>query len=490
MISDRLLQKISYYLFALGIIIRIALIVIRVSPTPDEVWGLLLLRASFYDIWLATFSDLHPPFYFILLKLLSLISPFEFSVTTLRSISLFFGLLANLGMWYLGTVVLGKRGGLIAFILSLFMPAFIWSSIYARYYSLLILMVLLSIFWLIRFVETKKRKYLIYLTIASVLGVYTHYYFFLLDLSFAAFLLIKRQYRLLFKGWIISIIFICLFFLPGLFFLVTLPKPNIAERHRNNFIKIPSILLVDVTSWETLLYQYYKGNPVAYVPSFILMWICAFWLLIYGYQNMQRKYKELFLSVILMPPLIATVFSYTIKPLLALGSLQIFLGAFVIMLSSGIAYDLKNSKVVTILFSATVLAGLFFFVQGSSGLWNMSRDFKYLVSEFKAGDLVLHSNIYSFLIGRYYLGENVNFGIMNSTSASVPTQKALGFKMVSTDSLATANRVWYLGQQGSNYLPQIEKKLGGEFALIRSEDFFDLGSRVIVPYYKVFLYSK
>lgn len=477
-----------------ALIIRVLLIyVVRKNPSADEIWSYFLIKDSLHDIWLSTFGDLHPPFYFFFLHALRAILPFDLKIIHLRLISLFFGILANFGIWYLASSVLGKRAGQVAFILGLFLPGFIWASIYARYYSFLILLAILAIIFFRRFIQNGETKYLALLVLISIVGIYTHYYFFLYDVSFLVFLLFSKKYRVFIKKWIMSLVLVCFSLLPGLFFLLTLPKPEFAGRLENYFLKIPAIVVTNITSWEVLLYQYYRGNFLVYLPIIGTLWLVTVLLLISGLSKWRDQARSLFLSMLLVPPVVTALVSYTIAPLLGLGSLQIFLPPMLVVLARGIEFDLKKTKIITLTFAVVAFLGLVLLFDSSTVYREPPRDYRFLIKEFKGGDLVLHSHLYSLLISRYYLGDGVNFAIADTLSASPPTQKSLGYQIISHDTvLAHKGRLWY-------FEPSFEKSGEAKKAKAWLDENFILIHEEIIPptygnrhedYFRVFLYNR
>ena len=124
-------KKLPNFLFilllALAFFLRLFLIFKR-EPAGDEIYGLLLAKANFVDIWLGTFSDTNPPFYFLFLHLLSLAFRLDLSIFVLRLISLVFGLLGSVSIFYLAKLVSGRRLAKGAFLLSLFLTSHLSSK--------------------------------------------------------------------------------------------------------------------------------------------------------------------------------------------------------------------------------------------------------------------------------------------------------------------------------------------------------------------------
>ena len=440
--STRLIVVLTL-LMAISIGIRVFLIFLRVNPTTDEIWLYLYTKSSFKEIWLSSLSEWHAPFYFIFAKAISLLSSNGLNIIFYRFLSLLFGVLANFGMWYLASMVLGKRIGIIAFCLSLFLPAFIWPSIYARYYSFLILLTILNFIFFIKFLRVKSVRYLVLILLVSTVGIYTHYYFSFLLVSFSLFLLIVEEYRFIFKKWILAVSAILVLLIPLIYYFVILPKPGDVWLV-NHFLKIPLIIVTNLVSWESLIYLYFWGNTFFYYPVIIILWVVSLILLFLGLYKWKNNYWPLFYLVIFIPSAITIFVSYVYKPFFALGSLQIFLPPLIILLAKGIDNDLKKTKVFSLIFIVTLFFSLIFFYQSSASYQKPREDYGFLLDNYKTGDIVLHSNVNSFMQSKYYLGNDVNFGIIDTVSASPQAEHALKYTIISRDTLlAGRNRIWY-----------------------------------------------
>lgn len=440
----------------LALTIRVVLIFIRKYPSGDEIWAYYLIQSGFREIWLESLSVWHAPFYFLFFHFLSLILG-NLSIISLRFVSLVFGVLSNFGIWYLGSLAFGKKVGLVAFFISLFSSAFIWPAIYARYYSLLILLATLAIIVFIKFLKRGDFKNLLLLALLAVVGIYTHYYFGLLYISFSLFLVLVKKYRRLFKKWLFSMFVISLFLLPALFYFFSLPKIELGDNYSSDILKIPALLPTNLTSFEVLLYLFYNAN--FYLSRFFIFGfsIVSMGLIIRFLRSSEKDFKNLFLLLVIVPPFIATLFAYVVKPLLALSSLQIFLPALIVVLAYGIIIDCQKSKIMTYLFIGANFISLILFFKSSLTFKVVQEDFKTLISEYKVGDVVIHSHIYSFIIGKYYLGENVNFGIASAFNATPQTEEALGYKIISPAAvMGFGGRIWFIDPP-YDFRPEIQE---------------------------------
>lgn len=492
-VTIKKLPKHFWLLIAISVVVIVRLWLIfgvRKHPATDEIWALMLTKASFIEIWNAAFSELHAPFYFLFLHALGFIYPFEITINNLRLISLFFELLASVSIYYVALLLFNKKIAAIAFALSLILLSLLWTGVYARYYSLLVLLTILAIFYFRLFLIRPEIKFLIILTLISGVGVYTHYYFGLVDVSFLVFLLVSKKYRKLLKYWGFKIFANIILLSPALYFFLSVPKPDIAGRHTNDILKIPAIFLANFTSWESLVFLYYRGNSIVYFPILAVLSVSALLLLVNGYRHRKSDFKNVILLLLLIPPSVATLFSYTIKPLLAVNSLVIFEPAYILLLANGIYCDLKSRKILTIIFLISLIFSMVFFIQSSFSLSEPRRDFYLILSQFREGDIIVHSHLYSWLNGVYYFGKDNNF-ILDHRQISTPQVKgSLRIKSTSETDLVRENRrVWLVEPQGENEeIKSFKSKLMENFVVEREQIYPWRNGKFQEYYFNVYLF--
>lgn len=421
---------------------------VRHEPTGDEIWAMLLSRADFSQIWLASFSELHAPFYFLMIRLFNLHNAYQMDVNTMRLLSLCFGLLSLIAIFKVSKLFFGQEVAKISLVLSSLLPSLIWSSVYARYYSLLILLCTLAIWVFWYFLKSSKIKYAIFLIIISTVGIYTHYYFVLLDFAFFVFLAFSKKYRKLIWKLLLTDIVSGILISPAIYFFWVLPKPELSGRHTNDLLKIIALPITNFTSWESLVFLYYRGNFFLYIWVFVLLAVSSLVLMFLGYKQWKSDFKNVVLSIILTPVVLAVLFSYTVKPLLALGSLVIFLPAYVLLISKGVYADLKSNRIFTAVFSIALIFSIVFFVQASFSLNLPRRDFELMLAEFRSDDMILHNHLYSYLNGVYYFGSDNNFAIHGLPIASKAISNSLNIKEIDKKSIPTSRRIWLVVPQG------------------------------------------
>ena len=476
-------------IFLLAVAFRVFLIFNR-APGGDEIWTFFLIKSSFKDIFLGTLSEMQLPFFFSFLHTLSAVTGVTLEILHLRLIALLFGILSSFAIAFLVTDILGKRAGGLAFLLSLFLPASIWTSVFGRYYSFLILLTALAILVFTRFLETRKRKNLLYLLLISFFGIYTHYYFLLLIFSFGVFLLLARKGWWFFKNWLYFFLGALVLFAPAVFYFFSLPKQQIWMR--DSILKIPAAILANVASLETLFYIFYHDYSFLPLTFLALLSVALIFLLFLGLKGCGKDYRFLFLTILIFPLVailtvsLATEFLWGVSSVLGVNSLLIFWPAFVALLAKGLEIDLAGKKILSVTFATLVLLSLFFFGQASKPQPVYTEPYQFLNQEFREGDLVLHADIYTFLQARYYLKRDVNFGATPTTFAP-PTEVALGYKILPEDAIFShKGKLWYFEPGYYNLPParNFKAQLDKNFTLLSEKYFPESTTRVYLYDYK------
>ena len=148
----------------------------------DEGNSVVLARESTGNILQAAAADIHPPAYYLLLKVWG--SVFGLDEKGARSLSATLGVIVVLGVYLAGAMLKNKRTGLLAALLAAINPFLIYYSQEARMYQLLALAGVFSAWAFLHWVQDAPESgkwppvaaSLFYLFFAT-LGLYTHYAF-------------------------------------------------------------------------------------------------------------------------------------------------------------------------------------------------------------------------------------------------------------------------------------------------------------------------
>lgn len=169
--------KVDLLLLALGLSVFLVVTFInapRASIWFDEAFSAYIVQFSFWDIAQYTAADVHPPFYYWLLKVWS--SIFGTTELAYRSLSIFFGAAATAVTFFLTRKLFGRKVALTTLLFLVLSPMLIRYSDEARMYTLAALIVMSATYVLIKAEETKKKSLWIWYGVLVSLGMWTHYF--------------------------------------------------------------------------------------------------------------------------------------------------------------------------------------------------------------------------------------------------------------------------------------------------------------------------
>ncbi len=313
----------------------------------DEGNSVALAQRSFAEIATRTALDIHPPFYYWLLKAWT--SLFGLSEFAVRSLSAVLGILLVLVVYQIGSRLFTRQIGLAAAVFSAINPFQIYYAQETRMYMLL---ALLSAALILISAEMWRRKswsggwFAAYIIIAT-LGLYTHYAFpvMLAVVNLAGFGFFWRQKSRLWRWLLLQIV-------PILFYAPWFP---IAYRQLTGWDKS---LLAHSEAGEiarTLL-QYLALGISASVVNTLWLWVFGVALLsalFVAWRN--RNMSHLLIWLWLIFPLALT--AYLFRPAY-LKFLLVASPAFSLLMGIGVSHfapTRKTSRNILLLLSLTVL---------------------------------------------------------------------------------------------------------------------------------------
>ena len=185
----------------------------NIAYTSDEVWSIKTAGLNYSAEMAALKADVHPPLYFLILH--SWIRLFGTGEQAVRSLSGLFYILSVFAVFGLGRELYGTKTGLLCAAIYLASPLGILAAQFARMYSLLSLLAILSTWLYLQFsIKPRDSRLLFALYIAvNILGTFTHIaFFFLLFAQIVFHLLFYRRIRM--KRFVLVIV---LSLLPYLF---------------------------------------------------------------------------------------------------------------------------------------------------------------------------------------------------------------------------------------------------------------------------------
>lgn len=178
----------------------------------DEGYSMYLMRYDLTDLTHYTAIDVHPPFYYYLLK--GWTSLFGNSVAACRSLSVVLGVAVLVLVYLLIKKLFNRKSASLATFLVAISPMFVRYGIETRMYMLVLVIALLAVFAFHNLLHTNKRRWAVTMGVLMSLGMWTHYFTAMIWLSFWVYRLIylyshglrgKRLFRSYFDAnWIIA----------------------------------------------------------------------------------------------------------------------------------------------------------------------------------------------------------------------------------------------------------------------------------------------
>lgn len=316
------------YILIISFVLR--LVLLNQSFWLDEAISALTAAKPFPFQWTDIYGDFQPPLYYLILRL-SMYIPL-WSEWFLRLPSVLFGV-ATVGVLYLFTKEkFGEKIALISSLLLSISQFHIYYSQELRMYSLLGLLVLLSM-WLF-----SNQKWIL-LTVVSVLGIYTNYMFFLTFVpQFVWFVYKHRKDWTIWKRWGLSVLIIFLFFLPWLpnFSKQVLTGRNLTEAFPNwsNISSPPFWRLIPQIFLKFTMGRISLDNKYIYGGIFFLLF--AFFVYIFWNLKKSRNDKTFYVINWLVSPLIAGIIISFFIPIAGVWRLIFLLPPFLLLVAVSI----------------------------------------------------------------------------------------------------------------------------------------------------------
>ncbi|MFI3237228.1 MAG: hypothetical protein R3Y47_04265 [Lachnospiraceae bacterium] len=302
------------------IFISACTIFLLVFAFDDAVWGdeaftMIILRMNWIELIQTAAADVHPPLYYIIAKLITMI--FGLNVTVLKTISI---IPVTLTMILGATLVKDLFGGDNGY--KKYIPLFFISTIALApglfYYALELRMYTWSLFFVTYvgllaydlFLNTVSTKRVVLLSILGLCAAYTHYFSLISVAIIYSYLFIallwknKMNYKICIQISIISIIG----YLPwvGVFY------KQCKTVHANYWI--PEFSLWDVLVWLT---EPFRGTLTdLFLGIFILTLVLAFYNFCFKkYEKQIQIVSILYVSLYFVTVLVGMILSILIRPI-------------------------------------------------------------------------------------------------------------------------------------------------------------------------------
>lgn len=312
---------------------------LRNSVWFDESYSAYLARGDFGQIWHMTSLDVHPPFYYILLKIWSMI--FGYTDVSMRFMSIFFGALAIIFLFHLIKRWFGEKAAAVSTFFLALSPMFIRYGQEMRMYTLVFLIIVLATYALDLALETKKTRYYILYAVLISLGMWTHYFTAIAWIAHIIYYKITKRARIFEKRMLLTYVGAVALFIPWM--------PSLFKQFLEveSGFWIPGLSIMTPINYLTQSFifgEVTEGGVNIWTGLVVLVTVI---LMIFVtrrvYQELKKSKKpELFLliSLVIFPPLILMAISippltsmflsryiiYSASLIWALAGLVVFLG--------------------------------------------------------------------------------------------------------------------------------------------------------------------
>jgi uncharacterized membrane protein len=256
----------------------------------DEAFGAYLIRFDFWHIAIYTASDVHPPLYYWLLKLWSML--FGTNEYALRSMSVLFACIAIVFAFLTVRRLLGRKAALLGLLFIVLSPMLVRYSQEMRMYTLVTAIAFAATYVLTIAMESKRRLPWIIYGVLVGLGMWTHYFSALVWLAHWAWRAwtlreknkTKRAFFQAFfsKEWILAYIVAVGIFLPWLPSLVW----QLVIVQANGFW-IPPVIAATVPNFLTNV-LYYQDQETVNPWATLLLIILAITITTFAIRLLRR----------------------------------------------------------------------------------------------------------------------------------------------------------------------------------------------------------
>lgn len=157
----------------------------------DEAFTGIVVKEGFRKMLEIVVNDVHPPLYYILVKLFTF--PFGYDVFSIRLFSLVFGILGVLAVYLLAKDIFNNRAALFASLITAISPFAVQYSQEGRMYSMFSFLVVFATYWLIKALKKDTLKEYMLWGVFWGLACLTHYLGILFGPIFYGLFLLGRM---------------------------------------------------------------------------------------------------------------------------------------------------------------------------------------------------------------------------------------------------------------------------------------------------------
>jgi len=386
-----------------------------ISLWHDESFSALLIKYDFNEMIARIKMDVHPPLYYILLKGWN--SFLGNSLFSLRLFSILFSIMATISIYiFVKQAFKNKNLALFSSLLFVFSYFQIQYAMEARMYSLGTFLVIISSYFLLKAIETKKWNWWLFYAVATSLGIYTHYFvvFWIIAQGLYFVYVIYQDAKFSITAWLknknfqlglSSYILVATSYIP---WLGTFIKQN-AQVQQDYWIPPINIWSIPNTFAKMTGGEIVDPAKSGYVLVFLM--VVIFLALVLFLKRNQAREKWLIVFSLIIPFLLATVLS--VKRPLYVDRYFIFGFPFYAILLSGAILLINNKWTKNFLIIVAILG----FSSTFPIRWSkidigkkpgMAGASTYLNQEFKSNEKIFVGSSFVYFTFKYYNRTNTN----------------------------------------------------------------------------------
>ena len=419
----------------------------------DESYSVAISNHSFSEIWNIGGNDVHPVFYYMMLKIVSLI--FGNNILVFRLFSIVpIVILSILGITHIRKDY-GERTGIIFSFLTLFLPIIAAYSSEIRMYTWVMLFVTITAIYANRIYKNELSiKNWVIFALFSLLSAYTHYY----GLMFAGIINVILFIYLLknrkgknkdLKIFIIQAIVECLLYVPWLYYFIK----QLTSVGGGYWIKLE----FPDTLYNVLGIQYMGSLSNIFGFCFAICLYIYLGFVIYRCKKERISIKNARNSLILYVLIVFIAFLISLKsPILYPRYLMTITGLLIFFIADIMAKE--KSKYTTIeiciIIFVTSLISNINIINNNYDNTNM-KQIEYLEENIKDDDIIVYSNIGNGSVFAVYFKDNKQYFYNGYHWNVEEAYKAYGPQMETVENLDFLKdykgRIWIIDSADSSF---------------------------------------
>lgn len=419
----------------------------------DESYSVAISNHSFSEIWNIGGNDVHPVFYYMMLKIVSLI--FGNNILVFRLFSIVpIVILSILGITHIRKDY-GERTGIIFSFLTLFLPIIAAYSSEIRMYTWVMLFVTITAIYANRIYKNELSiKNWVIFALFSLLSAYTHYY----GLMFAGIINVilfiyllknRKEKNKDLKIFIIQAVVECLLYVPWLYYFIK----QLTSVGGGYWIKLE----FPDTLYNVLGIQYMGSLSNIFGFCFAICLYIYLGFVIYRCKKERISVKNARNSLLLYVLIVFIAFLISLKsPILYPRYLMAITGLLIFFIADIMAKE--KSKYITIeiciIIFVTSLISNIDIINNNYDNTNM-KQIEYLEENIKDDDIIVYSNIGNGSVFAVYFKDNKQYFYNGDHWNVEEAYKAYGPQMETVEDLDFLKdykgRIWIIDSTDSSF---------------------------------------